>query len=137
MGKQRRGEVWNEHHQLAGAFRGGAVYYCYERNACDLVLESAVRVAKFSKVRKLTWYIPDINPCAMGAQAMAIRSAEAGVPRGLCGDSERCTCTVRYTATTVHYTVIDGIRLARTPSVYLPADMDDGTARVSRRPFDG
>jgi hypothetical protein len=37
--------------------------------------------------------------------------------------------TVHYTATAVHYTVTYGIRLARIPSVYLPAEMADGTAR--------
>jgi len=64
--------VWNEHRQLVGAFQGGAVYYCHERNACDLVLESAVSVARCSKVRKITWYIPDIIPYATGTDAAVL-----------------------------------------------------------------
>ena len=52
--------IWNEHHQLAGAFRGGAVCYCYER---------IVSVVRCSKASKLTWYIPDIIPYATDTDA--------------------------------------------------------------------
>jgi hypothetical protein len=45
--------------------------------------------------------------------------------------------TVRYTATAVHYTVTNGIRVTRIPSVCIPSRIANGTVRVSRRPSDG